>query len=875
MNTMDKKALVKILALFLSFPCLAQENGLLRDSLGGRNPKTDSTLPAFVEIAPNPELKGNGLKRFLIGKNYRKEWTEPVRVPVLDFRTEAGGLTVKKEGGGKETRSLQVEDSSGHSWSLRSIRKYPEKAIPAELKKTVAEELVADDISASYPYGALSMGVLSRAAGVPYLKDKLTYIGDDPALGEFRSKYKNSLVLMEDKEPEETRSKNKDEKSIGTQELVYKLAANKNGDKVDQKAVLRARLLDNFVMDFDRHEGQWTWLSFDSAGRIFYYPVPKDRDQVFYTNQGLIPKLISSKERLPELQGFRAEVKHISTFNRTARNFDRSFLNELSADDWSKETDAFINAMTDDVIETALRQQPKEIQSYAVEGIIRKLKKKRKSFKEDIMRYYHSLSGAVAIVGSNEKEEFSIAAKEDGNVLVVVSKLDSLGNPSSESYRRLFDPSETKEIDLYGLENDDRFMASGGKSKIRIRMVGGPGNDRFIRESGSGKLIAYDVDFENNTVGKGIRNRISGDPLNNTYTRLGHNDNVVSAGPAIELSAVEGWLAGLKLKAIGRGFRKDPYSARHLFIVSHSLNSSSFHFRWESDFMKLSGRTDLLIRGDMMAPTNKTNFFGFGNKTLIDESQHDDVKFYHARYDFGNFSLFARTSLRPWLTFEYGPSFQYLKLRRKENESKYVAQYFNPADQNIYHAKSYGGGIFRLGIDARNNPLIPTRGIVLNASARPLFGLNGYSSDVTLTSGNISFYTDFLAKNKIVLATSFGGGHNFGGFELGQSQFLGFTEHLRGFRPQRFAGRTAAYNNTELRIKLSDINVWLFPATFGIYGFNDVGRVWIDGEDSKTWHHGYGGGVWLAPFKRMVITGYVSFSKEEKALPWATIGFIF
>src|ERR1700694_1072558 len=67
--------------------------------------------PAYVEVAANPALRGSGIRHFFVGRNYRREWTMPVRVPVLDFRTEAGGLTPKKEGGGKETRSLQVEDS--------------------------------------------------------------------------------------------------------------------------------------------------------------------------------------------------------------------------------------------------------------------------------------------------------------------------------------------------------------------------------------------------------------------------------------------------------------------------------------------------------------------------------------------------------------------------------------------------------------------------------------------------------------------------------------------------------------------------------------------------------------------------------------------
>ena len=42
----------------------------------------------YVKISANSGLKGNGFKRWLIGENYRKEWTDSIRVPVLDFKND-------------------------------------------------------------------------------------------------------------------------------------------------------------------------------------------------------------------------------------------------------------------------------------------------------------------------------------------------------------------------------------------------------------------------------------------------------------------------------------------------------------------------------------------------------------------------------------------------------------------------------------------------------------------------------------------------------------------------------------------------------------------------------------------------------------------
>ncbi|MFL5808646.1 MAG: BamA/TamA family outer membrane protein, partial [Flavisolibacter sp.] len=486
-----------------------------------------------------------------------------------------------------------------------------------------------------------------------------------------------------------------------------------------------------------------------------------------------------------------------------------------------------------------------------------------------------TLLDTVSVTGTNEKERFLIVKKNDGSVDLAISVLDSAGNPSSQYYHRLFHPSETKELRLYGLEGDDQFIVEGGPSKIKIRMVGGPGEDKFINHGEGKKLIAYDVNFENNIVEKGIRNRIKDDPQNNVYTRLGYNYKVVGVGPTAEISPIEGFFLGAKLKIITRGFRKDSFSIRNVISATHALSSSSVHLHYNGDFIRIAGHTDLLIRADMMVPTNETEFFGYGNSTLIDEAKNKK-DYYDVSYDITNVSILLKHNLANWLSVSYGPSFQYLHLRTKENNSRFIGNYLDPTGTaKIYKPKYYGGAEAHIVADARNSTFMPTRGIVLDAYARVLKGMNSYSNDVTQTGGSITFYTDFISKGNVVLATIFGAGHNWGNFEFEQAQYLGFNDHLRGYRAQRFAGRSAAYNNTELRIKIADINAYLFPAAIGIYGFNDLGKVWVDREQAKSWHNGYGGGLWIAPLNRIVVTGYLSFSREEKALPWATIGFVF
>jgi hypothetical protein len=863
------KFLIVYILLVMSIDSLAQEVSEVKNT----TPPVPVITSGTIKVAANPELAGNKWKKILIGKNYRREWTQPVTVPVINFG--AMGLIPKKEGGGKQTRSLQVEDAADHKYKLRSIKKNPEKVVPEDLHNTIIEQLFLDGISASYPYGALSTGILSNAVGVPYLNEKLVYVGDDPKLGEFRSKYKNMLVYLEDEVPGNIPYKLLERnhyKSISTNELVVNLQGN-HSNRVEQLQVLRARLLDNFLMDFDRHEGQWEWAQGDSAGHHVYYAVPKDRDQVFFKGTGLIMRAIAKRGRVPEFHGLTVNVKDIDAYNNAARNFDRTFLTSTTRNDWKREIDHLLNSMTDKVIDSALGQQPKEIQNYSAPWIATTLKQKRQYFKDYMLRYYDALAKTVSIVGSNEREEFLINENNDGSTTVTMYGLDSLGNHSTGVlYQRIFNPSETKEIRIYGLEGDDQFKVSG-HSRIKIRMIGGPGKDQFINNGNASHAYAYDLKVEDNEVAKGIKNKLSNNPLVNEYNRLGWKYDQSSIQPAVELSASQGLFLGAAVKITKQGFRKEPYSSRQLFSVTHSVSSSSFHIKYNADFIKAIGNSDLLIRSDLYLPTLKTNYFGTGNETPMDKALFT-AGYYHARYSLVNAALLGHTHLGRFSSISYGPSFQYLQLKDVENRMHYVHSYLPPASHsNEYHDNYFAGAEASYNLDSRNDNWLPTLGVVFNAYGRVLNGINASAPNVAFAGGNFKFYKDLSSTGATVLAFDIGGGYTFGNYLFEQSQFLGYKDNLRGFRLQRFAGRSAAYNNIELRLRLANLKTFLAPVTVGALAFNDIGRVWADNENSNKWHNGGGVGLWAAPLNKIVFTGFVVFSKEERALPFVTIGY--
>lgn len=818
------------------------------------------------------QFKMTGSKKFWMGANYRKEWLTPVQAPIIDLATEKGGLTPVKKGGGKQTKSLHVEDPTGKEYTFRSIQKFiTAKTLPADLQSEAAEDLVADGVSASYPYSALSLPDFNEAAGVPYNKVKLVYIGDDPKLGEFREEFKNALYLFEEKLPEGI------DKDYDTEEVAEKLEDD-NDNTVDQLALLNVRILDMFVMDFDRHEGQWNWAARDNEngkGKT-YFPIAKDRDQAFYINQGLLPGIVKWPWIVPQLEGLKPKANNINRFNFAARNLDRFFLNELSEQDWQKTVNDFIPKMTDAVIDDATSSQPYAIRPFSADKIASILKERRKYLADEVMQYYRFLAKIVDVTGSDKKELFDITKNSDGTVLLQVFKVNKDEEKDTKMYERTFDPKDTKEIRLYGFGGDDKFSVKGSSSSIKIRMIGGGGEDNF-ENTGDGKGgIVYDKKSKSNTISGKFTNKMSNDSSVNSYERLYYKYNQVIPFISANYNRDDGLYLGFSLKFINHGFRKSPYKTMHQFNINHSLATKAFNFRYYSEYIGVIGKTgDLLTDFDIKAPDNTTNFFGYGDNSIYDKSKPGEFRYYRARYNLGDISLLIRKRFSDKVMMSIGPTYEFYKLDSADNLGKsIVLTSMNGLDpKTLFASQTFFGGKISFVADTRDNKVVPQSGINWITTYRYMSGLNDQSADLSQLNSELSFYLK-LAPDRLVFANRIGAGTNFGDFEFFQAQYLGSDEHLRGYRKYRFAGKSKIFNNAELRLRLTNLKTYLFPAALGIYAFYDTGKVFDLDGNSNRWVSGYGGGIWFSPLKRMVLSVAYAASKEDK-LPLIGLGWKF
>lgn len=111
---------------------------------------------------------------------------------------------------------------------------------------------------------------------------------------------------------------------------------------------------------------------------------------------------------------------------------------------------------------------------------------------------------------------------------------------------------------------------------------------------------------------------------------------------------------------------------------------------------------------------------------------------------------------------------------------------------------------------------------------------------------SLSFDYKLIPSGNLVLATKFNGNIIIGdNFEFYNAASIGGNNGLRGYRNQRFIGKSSFYQNTDLRLNLRKVKTELVPLQLGIFGGFDYGRVWEKNNTSNDWKTSYGGGFWM------------------------------
>ena len=809
-------------------------------------------------VIAGDQYNTSSFHQWLWGKHYRKEWNIPVKVRFIDLDSAGGGLTPARLGGGRQSTTLHLTGENGKQYVFRSIDKSFAGALPEEFHGTFIEKLANDQVSTAHPYAAITIPPMISAAGLYHTKPEIVLIPDHERLGEFREQFAGMLVLFEERADDDQSDADhfgNTKNAVGTTKMQEKVFGD-NDHMVDQLWYTKTRLFDLFVGDWGRHEDQWRWATFDVGKKKIYRPIPRDRDQVFTMFDGKLMGLALSAAGT-HLESFEGTVKDIGYYNFPARNLDRQYTNELTKNDWLKLSTELQQLMTDSVIETGIKQLPPEVYPVSGEEIIRKLKSRRNALPLMAADYYDFLSKEVEITGSDKTEYFHINILSKHEVAVNVYKINKEEEVKKDPvYSRIFNNKETKEIILYGLAGDDVFYAEGEKNNpITIRIIGGEGKDSVTSVTAK-KIQVYDDESSRMVDGSSLKLYIADDTLKNNYRY--DNFKYDKSGLKFKVGATLGIGYGVQKQLWG----KEPFGYQHSLMLEYMLNRNGLGLAYRGQVSQFIGQNNLALLARFDFPF-VDNFFGVGNESF------DNLDNRYNRIRTNEFTVGA--GLNRFIDSHFvqiQPFYQTTQVRF--DEDRIISKPDLGITAEDRERKHFGGVEAQYRYQKKDNPIVTTKGFGFTVSASHSSNLFESKSFNRYTS---SFAVYLPLFKSLSVASRIGGATITGEPEFYQLNTLGGSTNLRGYSRRRFFGKTSFFNNNELRW-LVDTRNKVFNGKIGLLGFVDQGRLWHPGEDSDKWHIGYGGGLIVAPFEKLLINGTVGFSDKRQVLH-LRLGYLF
>jgi hypothetical protein len=795
------------------------------------------------------------IHRVIYGENYRKEWAVDARIPVIKISTYKGGLKPIRFGGAHQTSSLLLKDAGGKEWVMSSIEKYPLIVLPEAIRQTFAESWLKDAMSAQHPYGAVMTSVLADAVKVKHTNPVIGWVAPDIKLGYYEKVFAGKICLLEEREPGDS--------SINTGNMLKQLDKDYN-NRIDSVEFFRARLLDWFLGDWDEHEDRWRWQASFRNGHKYYAPVPHDRSETFYVNQGFIPRIASRQWVARYLKGYKAGPKSINGFYLNDHTLNTRFMTQIGYEQWMQITRKFAAALNDNVLEESLKSLPLAVYRISHDKLLMEMKQRRDGLVNAADIYYRFFNRRVDIKASDRGEYFTIKDTLNGSLAV---RINTQRKPTAKNtlFFRVFDPAITKEVRLYVAKGDDSIFVDKKLSpRIKLRIIGGNGHKLYTIANADKMVNVYEKLNTATFTGSGqafIDKHLSNDSANISYvpTNLYHTTiPLFKAGYNID----DGFNIDAGVRYVHQGFRHTPGSTQQ-FNVGHSFETNASHLIYNGMWVNAVNKTDVEAQADVFVP-NSINFFGRGNNTPYKKKgDYDD--YYRAKY-----SLFtADANLRfqdaaATTILRIGPSAQYyhyvnVNEPRLINNSSLIHTY----DSTTVAKDKFHAGIVATYIDdKRNSKALPAWGVYIKVKIAAYAGLNSYSSSYLQITPVAELYSSVDAASNLVITERLGGGITAGKTTFYQSLFLGGEDNLIGFKQNRFAGQQMLFNNIEARLKLNNFLPYILPGQFGLTGFYDVGRVWVKHENSGGWHNGVGAGAYFSPSDMALLQVKGGYSKE-------------
>ncbi len=842
-----------------------------------------------VVIVPGAGYRQGTPRSLVFGSNWRDLWSTPIEVPILDLGSFSGGLEPLEKEGDQLSAALLFRGANGKEYTFLTLDKDPARSLSPKIRGTALETYIQEGVSSLNPVAALILDPLLDAAGVYHLSHRLVVMPyDHLRLGAYFDEFAG-LPGMVEEHPVGSDSGGKGfngaRRIIGTYELLHALDRG-NGNTVDGRAFLRARLMDILVGDGDRQSDQWRWAGYAEKGQTLWIPVPIRQYHAFSRQTGLA-KAGSG------MLNFDTSYPKIRQLAGSAGWLDRRFLSGIDRKEWNDITIELLQKLTDQVIVEAVRNMPPPM--YAKEGkrLERDLIARRDRLGQVSAELYRLYAEAVDIHGSDMSEYVEAQRMQNGELEVSMFRREAgSGLKSGESlYHRLFSPDETREVRIFLHEGDNYAVIDGPVSEksIAARFISGKGKnrleDRTIESTDKQQpqsrktTFFYDQGHDTEIVAEkhtavdhdraGDREELADDRARYDLKPRDTGRKVVAdlSNMKVDYSPDFGALVGWGASIEEYGFNYDPYRYRAQLDGAAAFGEDfRFSLNFNSDLRTVFRNASVHLETGVNTLDN-INFYGLGNESNAGRTALNIA-------EFETHSKIARLkgSLR------YPPRFEKDFYWEGGIESTWIRTESEPGSFLVVHRNEIPGvdvdftNCLQLGFhyDSRSSgevldlsPREPSEhpaGKRLKPNTTALSGMTfdiegkyfpefiGNKSSFGKLAGEFRTYLPLNDSHYSRVVLRLGGQKNWGKYPYFEAATIGGSESIRGYDRNRFAGDASVYANTELRLYCGKTTIFI-PILFGPMLFTDTGRVFVEGESSDQWHTGVGGGIWLALFE--------------------------
>lgn len=806
----------------------------------------DAPTPAAASFSKRPVWQLPSAVKLFTGDFYSAAFALKLPYEVLDLATEQGGLTLHRVGGSGQTNSLRARDASGGDWAIRSTTKDSTRMLPRPFHRVDAlSRLLAHGYTANHPEAALAVAPLAQAAGLLHPVPRLMFLPRQERLGAWGDFISDEVVLLEQRpnEPDEgelpahlggaARFRDFDE-------LLERLHGKPWKHHLDQEAMLRARLLDVLIGDWDRHKGQWRFAGYEEpGGGLRYLPVPIDRDQAFSSWDGAglaVARLMVAQAR--SLQPYDADVGPLDWLLHNARDVDAALLNRLTREQWLETAAGLQAALTDDVIDAAFRSTW-HAQTYALDGarIAEALKARRDQLPALASAFYARVAASVDVTGSEKDDRFELAYEGAGRLRVTVRARDQ----EAPFFERVFEPRETSELSLYALGGDDVLTVRGAPhDAVVVRFVGGPGDDAVTAERALEAPALHVYDSEHGArIDPAVtaRDERSSDAALNQYDPAeNHAPDFGTFTPGLLVNPDNGLYLGGVYSHVVPGWKQSPFAQRHDLGSYFATATLGAVFSYRGLFPRSAKGLDQQLDLQLASPSHTRNFFGFTNTRLPDAATPDWFRVRQGRVDtrWGLTHTFAAERSRA------GVQLLGQAIVTEATHGRFVTVSPDVGPDALGPRYFAGARVF-VETNTFDSLTLPRRGLALHASAEGRADVvKGGDFSITYRAGGAAAIPIDRAQRFVLLTRVLAEGI-VGAYPFYFAPTLGELQ-LRAYRQEQLAGTFVFAHTSDLRVDVVRFESVL-PGTLGINLAVDHGRA-FGPRLSNAWHVSLGGGVW-------------------------------